>query len=390
MGVSAAPVNGERGRAAHFLSGWSGNFPAERRAISTRTELSSLEAALAGFVQVTDDSEAERRLSSLAESLHRTLGSLIARRLGAGYHLAAAAESQRDLDAADATQSAVAFLLAKLRALRDNPAEPRITSLGAYLRQVVDSVYIHTLRSRYPNRTRLAYRLRYILTHHKDLAIWQVGEERLCGFKAWEGSRAARGRGLSDLLAAPRSCLPAELASGGAGHDQRLIAAILLKAGGPLPYDTLVRVFAEFRGVVDGVVSAEAESDEAESVLDRAAGSGPDPHAAAEARERLSGVWRAVLELPTRQRQALLLNFRDAQGRGVLALLPLTGIASADAIAQALGMSPGELEELWDDLPLSDVQIAQRMGLEAVQVSNLRMVARRKLAVHSKEIDLAT
>ena len=84
--------------------------------------------------------------------------------------------------------------------------------------------------------------------------------------------------------------------------------------------------------------------------------------------------------MPLRQRSALLLNLRDAQGRGVLALLPLARIATIREIAQALAMPAEQLAAVWGDLPLADTTIAQSLGVTRQQVINLRKAARERLA----------
>jgi len=76
---------------------------------------------------------------------------------------------------------------------------------------------------------------------------------------------------------------------------------------------------------------------------------------------------------------ALLLNLRDAEGRGVLALMPLTETATLREIATALDMPPRELAQIWNQLPVEDAVIAERLGLTRQQVINLRKSARERL-----------
>ena len=90
-------------------------------------------------------------------------------------------------------------------------------------------------------------------------------------------------------------------------------------------------------------------------------------------------LWGEVRELPLNQRAALLLNLRDAQGRDLLALLPYTGVASVRQIAEALDIPAAEFAALWNDLPLEDKAIAERLGLTRQQVINLRKSARARL-----------
>ncbi len=93
----------------------------------------------------------------------------------------------------------------------------------------------------------------------------------------------------------------------------------------------------------------------------------------------LARLWEEIAGLPQAQRAALLLNLRDPAGRGVLPLLPLSGVASAPAIARVLGLPAEDLAGLWEALPLGDAAIAERLGVTRQQVINLRMTARKRL-----------
>ena len=53
-------------------------------------------------------------------------------------------------------------------------------------------------------------------------------------------------------------------------------------------------------------------------------------------RESLQLLWREICQLPRRQRVALLLNLRNPHGINVITLLPATGIATFEQIAQTL------------------------------------------------------
>jgi hypothetical protein len=96
--------------------------------------------------------------------------------------------------------------------------------------------------------------------------------------------------------------------------------------------------------------------------------------------ERLRELWQELQQLPVRQRIALLLNLRDAEGQGMIASLPLTGVATMRQIAAVLEMPAAELAALWRDLPLDDQRIALRLQLTRQQVINLRKSGRDRLA----------
>jgi hypothetical protein len=114
--------------------------------------------------------------------------------------------------------------------------------------------------------------------------------------------------------------------------------------------------------------------------LDRVADPTADVAAEVERREYLRRLWSGIERLPRRHCAALLLNLRDDRGRGVLALLPLMGIATVREIAALLGSSEAALAAIWDQLPLDDAAIARRLGTTRREVISLRKVARGRLA----------
>ena len=76
---------------------------------------------------------------------------------------------------------------------------------------------------------------------------------------------------------------------------------------------------------------------------------------------------------------ALLLNLKDATGRGCIGLFPASGIASIRHLAAAVEIGAEEFAALWNDLPLDDARIAQLLDLTRQQVINLRKSARERL-----------
>jgi hypothetical protein len=96
-------------------------------------------------------------------------------------------------------------------------------------------------------------------------------------------------------------------------------------------------------------------------------------------RQSLQILWEGICSMPVRHRRALLLNLTDGRGDNLIAYLPILGIASIRAIAEALVYEPQDFAALWPTLPLDDLTIADRMGLTRQQVINLRQSARASL-----------
>ena len=75
----------------------------------------------------------------------------------------------------------------------------------------------------------------------------------------------------------------------------------------------------------------------------------------------------------------MLLNLKDSEGRGCIALFSITGIATLRELAGVMEMSAEKFAELWNELPLEDSRIAELLGLTRQQVINARKSGRERL-----------
>ena len=133
-------------------------------------------------------------------------------------------------------------------------------------------------------------------------------------------------------------------------------------------------------GVTDEAVSLSEESEVASSLESRLADQAPSAAEQIDCRRYLERLWIEICELPVHQRAALLLNLRDEGGSGMLGLLPVTGVASQERIAEVVGLPPERLAELWPRLPVDDEWIASFLRVNRRQVINFRKCARERLA----------
>ena len=156
-----------------------------------------------------------------------------------------------------------------------------------------------------------------------------------------------------------------------------VVDRVLKATDRPIAFDVLVSAVAELVGMEEDVAVG---LDEELDVPGRDRGRPPSFMTQVDWRIYLRQLWPKILQLPLRQRQALLLNLTDREGRDLVALLPATGVASLRQIAEALEMSAEQLAQLWNDLPLDDLTLAGYLGLTRQQVVNLRRDARLQLA----------
>jgi RNA polymerase sigma factor (sigma-70 family) len=264
-------------------------------------------------------------------------------------------------------------LMRKLGRLRDEPDAP-IQNLLAYASVVAENACHAFLRLQYPDRTRFRNRVRYAVAHHpstslvRDAGIWRCQTRQVR--RAPESGAAQQlldspARWLADRRIDPAQPLPA------------LLAAVLDQCDRPVELDRLVDALAAALGIADSQpLGGAADRAPAREVVDPA----PTVSDVLEQRQALLRVWTEIVELPVRQRAALLLNLRDPEGGAVLHMLPGTGVVSPAGIAAALEIDEHVLDTLWDRLPLDDLSIAAQLGLTRQQVINLRKSARARLA----------
>jgi DNA-directed RNA polymerase specialized sigma24 family protein len=271
-------------------------------------------------------------------------------------------------DAEDVAASVVLGVLSRLRSLRRAPGEAAIADFASYVAATAANACRDLVRSRHPERYRLKGRIRYVLTHQPGLAAWPHGGETWCGFAVWQDTPRRAMPAALDRLRHERS-IPV--------HGEALpdtLARVFDHAGGAIELDELVDSVAQRLGIQDVRL---VEADEADAV---AAAPLDGPLATRDERAAVQRLWSEIVCLPPRQRTALLLNLRDADGHDATTLFPATGTASLREIAAALEMEAQRLAELWPRLPLPDAEIATLLGLTRQQVINLRKCARERLA----------
>jgi hypothetical protein len=303
-------------------------------------------------IHATESDARERELESLLLEARAVIDAVLAR----------FASSDRALRREERDDVAATVTLRLLRRLRDSSAA--IDDFEHYVATLTYHTIYDFMRRRYPERTRLKNRLRYLLQHDPRLALWTADGVVSCGLREWQG------RG--DLLHAfdiDQATASARMLEASRPHDA--VVAIFESAGAPLPLETLVRIAARLWNVSETPM----ESADDWRIADRAT------HAARhETRQFLEVLWSEIRQLQPQHRAALLLNLRDADGVNAVALFLLVGVARFEEIAEAVGVTAEELESMWESLPADDLTIAARLNLTRQQVINLRRTARERLA----------
>ena len=289
--------------------------------------------------------------------------------------------SLRDSDDSQVNQDALELVSeAKVRILRklcNNAAGTgtEIAELEAYTRTVARNVFHQYLRSKYPRRLSVKNQCRYLLTHHRDLALWRGDNDLLlCGLKSNEpGSRPGVIALTLEIYDELRRKLRGDHGASSATDLIEAVIQILKHAGAPVAMDDLVTAVMELLQIQEIVEAPQTEE------LSNFPGSTSTSQNAIEEKEFVRVLWKEILLMPLRHRAALLLNFRDENGYDLASTIVTSGAASIREIAAALGMEAEQFAEIWRELPWDDRRIAAHLGLERQQVINLRQSAKQKL-----------
>jgi hypothetical protein len=239
-----------------------------------------------------------------------------------------------------------------VKRLRDEESEP-ISRFEEYVAGVTSRVVDDVIRATSPEWTRLKYRVRYVLNHDDRFRVVAFADGRIVCSQQPPPVFGRRRVRTQDAIALAQTMME------------------LLPRDAERTVDELVNELAQRSGVADPIrISGERI----------AASHAADAETAVVSTQTLARLWSEIVELPWRQRLALLLNARDAVGDSVLRLLVAEKIVTSRQLAAALEVRELELELLWGDLPLMDIAIAERLQVTRQQVINLRKSARDRLA----------
>jgi hypothetical protein len=270
-------------------------------------------------------------------------------------------------------------LLKRFYALKQDPDRNHIMNLRAYVVTVTRNTCDEYLRAKYPLRRSLKDKVRRHLLSHPEFTLWEDTERNwLSGLSRWQNlDRAPDDKVASD--AELQQQLEAEWKTVDVHrlelHD--LLITIFRIAHAPLELDHLTALIAAFWGIEDHAPKPLDANEFAP--LDRQVGGETSLSTIIEQRQLLRLLWREICQLPRRQRVALLLNLKNPQGINIITLLPATGVATFEQIAETLEIPRLEFEQIWADLPLDDLHLANYLGATRQQVINLRKTARERL-----------
>lgn len=323
--------------------------------------------ALREFLAAPTDAEAEVWLASVfGPDLDRVLYQATVRALGSRFSHTSAAD--------DVAAEARLRLLARVREWRTRGEHDRIADFAGYAATVGFNAAYVFLRTRYPARTRLKNKVRYIVSRHQRLRVREdAAGQTVC---EWAGPRPTPAPDAARLFRDDPQRFADTLGVQARGRPLRvLVADVVSRLDRAIALDELIDGLGVLIGIADDSPPASASP-----AVEDIAETTPDVTEQLEDRQYLERVWAAVAHLQPRQRAALLLNLRDPAGGSALQLVPLTGLASIREIAAIIDIPAAALARVWSALPFDDLQIGAHLGITRQQVINLRKTARATLA----------
>lgn len=332
------------------------------------------------FAQTADASEQDNALSALLTECAEPVVNKIIR-----YKTRGATD-----DGEEIYSEVMLQLVGRLQRLRTETNT--IDDFNSYVAVTTYNACDRFLSRKFPNRRRLKNGLRYLLAHREGFAVWQDNQGNYVGgFRRWQFGDADYSKlkieQLRDDARAFERDVKVEKSWSERKNAYELLTAIFNWTNAPVEIDLLTGVCADWWNVTDETVAIDQPktgADGEETAQIQLADSRPDAFTENERRGYLQRLWNEIADLPTRQRAAVLLNMKDENGRGVIDLWLVVGVATAEEIAAVLEMSVERFAALWNDLPLEDNRIAEILGLTRQQIINLRKSARERLARRMK------
>ncbi len=332
------------------------------------------------FLQTSDRSEQERALSAILVDHAQPITAKIIR-----YKTRGAVDDGEEINGEVMLQ-----LVGRLQKLKTEATDNRIEDFDSYVAVTTYNACDRFLSRKYPNRRRLKNGLRYLLTHRDGFNVWQnKNGVYVGGFRRWQfgeiENHNSRLESLRDDARAFLGDVSAEKSWNEQKNAYELLTTIFNWTNSPVELDLLTSVCAVWWNVTDETTAIDAPvNSDSDAPALQIADNRPDVYTENERRDYLRRLWNEIGELPPRQRSAVLLNLKDENGRGVIDLWLVVGVANAAEIARALEMTPEKFAEIWNYLPLEDNRVAEILGLTRQQVINLRKSARERLARRMK------
>ena len=339
-----------------------------------------MDQLLLPYLQASDESERQQHLDELL-LIHAVPVVRQALRQKLGFHVDQRGVNPHNQDAEDLFQEIMAKVVQILHDLR-NPSAKTIQNLKQYVARIATNACHDLLRTKSPARARLKNNLRFLLTHHRDFAVWKIESETLSGFAVWRDtsqSESSQKRlfDFEEMLADFRS-------TRFRGEDikqvalTRIVAEVFRWVGSPVELDRLVNAVAMLLDVKDFPDESFDESNQ-KYVEAQIAANTLTTGSRLEEQALLRGLWQALRELSTQQRDVVCFGFEDQSGRDLFTVLLEAEVVTFRELAQELSRPTETIVGLWSRMPMDDKSIAAELKTTRDQVWKWRSRALQRL-----------
>jgi RNA polymerase sigma factor (sigma-70 family) len=338
--------------------------------------VAEIDPLLEPLLLLTNDEQADDLLSQLITShAEPVIKGVIRYKLHLNSRQAAG-----QADTSDIQQEAVLQLIGSLRQFRERPETNPVSDLRGLAAVIAHRVCSLWMRQQSPERHAFKNRLYYLLTRQRGFALWRSKTNKMvAGFAVWQERKETEAEARLNQLSNEETLIAKIrlLKTGKSADWSDSLAAIFNYLDGPIEFNKLVATLVALLQIEDQPIESTDQIKESDDF--DASDRNPDVALQVEKRIFLQRLWEEVRQLPLNQRVALLLNLRDSEEKGCIALFPSIGIATFRQLAEVLEMGAEKLSEIWNELPLEDAKIGELLKLTRQQVINARKSARERL-----------
>jgi hypothetical protein len=267
----------------------------------------------------------------------------------------------------DVVSDAVVRFLLHVEDLRQGRADS-VERLDAFIAMLAARTTNDYFRRTHPAFHALRNRLRYLIEHYPDLARWKNTEsgEWISGLATWKFDKHLQTKVVADV-----ENLEGPTLAESRLHPADQLIAIFKRAGAPIRFNNLAVLMARAWNVKDLRTenADEHEFVDVKTPVDQNLGR----------KQWLALLWQQICELNRNQRIALLLNLKGPDGSCGTSLLVMTGVVSIHQMASAIDLPGQDFADLWQKIPLNDLEVGALLRLTRQQVINLRKCARQRL-----------
>src|SRR5688572_2914185 len=213
-----------------------------------------MDQLLLPYLQASNESERQQHLDELL-LVHAAPVVRQALRRRLGFYVDQRGLNPHNQDAQDLYQEIMSKIVQALHDLRSSAAKADIQNLKQYVARVAANACNDVLRTKSPARARLKNNLRFLLTHHRDFAVWKTEGETLSGFAEWRDTSQSESsqRELFDLEGTIATFRSTRFRNENIKQVPltRVVAELFRWVGSPVELDNLVNAVAMLLDVKD-------------------------------------------------------------------------------------------------------------------------------------------